>query len=60
MRTAEDCRRKAAEMNELATKSPTTRNEFLDLAEGWTRMAQESAQAEGASADEPVQPPPGG
>jgi hypothetical protein len=48
MRTAEECRRQAAEMKALAAKSPVMREQFLLMAQAWTELEQESARAEGA------------
>jgi hypothetical protein len=47
MRTAEDCRRKAAEMQALAARSPVRREQYLQMADVWMRLERESAEAEG-------------
>jgi hypothetical protein len=53
MRTAEDCRRKAAEMYALAANSPGLRPQYLEMAEEWERLERRSAEAEGMIDPEP-------
>jgi hypothetical protein len=52
MQTAKDCRRKVAEMNALAARSPALREQFLQMAEVWERLERESARAEGRNDQE--------
>jgi hypothetical protein len=62
MRTAEDCRRQVAEMNARAAKSPVRREQYLQMAQLWRQLEEESARAEGSVAsagivqDEPLAP----
>jgi hypothetical protein len=47
MRTAEDCRRQVTEMNARAAESPVRREQYLQMAQLWQQLEDESARAEG-------------
>ena len=54
MQTAKQCRLKAAEMTDLAARSsPVRREQFLEMAEAWCRLAEKSAEAEGLTEPAP-------
>jgi len=54
MKTAKHCRLKAAEMTALAQRSsPLRRDQYLEMAATWRRLAEESAAAEGVTGPAP-------
>lgn len=60
MQTAKHCRLKAAEMTALAQRSsPVRRDQFLEMAESWRRLAEESAAVEGLARPAPEDGPTG-